>query len=111
VIFTPLGQLRPWVFKGEAGPIVHQPNGAFRTPDAEQVRAAVLADMGLAHGPAWLFGPEIETGAVRAVLRDYQPNGLSMSAVHPAGRRLPTKVRVLIDFLAETFARDPSLAA
>jgi LysR family transcriptional regulator for bpeEF and oprC len=35
---------------------------------------------------------------------------LLISAVHPAGRRLPTKGRVFIDFLAGSFAREPSLA-
>ncbi len=61
----------------------------------------MLADLGLAHGPIWLFAPEIATGDVRVVLADYAPGPLAITAVHPAGRRLPTKVRVFIDFLVE----------
>ena len=53
---------------------------------------------------------EIASGAVRLVLRDYEPVPLSINAVHPAGRRLSTKVRVFVDFLAEAFAQEPSLA-
>jgi len=64
----------------------------------------------LAHAPGWLFAREIASKAVRSVLRDYEPTPLSISAVHPAGRRLPTKVRVLIDFLAQIFAQQPTLA-
>jgi len=110
VIFAPRRAPRPWGFEGKFGSIVYQPKGNFRTNDAEQIRAAVLADLGLAHTPGWLFANEIASGAVRLVLRDYEPAPLSISAVHPGGRRLATKVRVFIDFLAETFARDPSLA-
>jgi LysR family transcriptional regulator for bpeEF and oprC len=47
---------------------------------------------------------------VRRILRKYERDPLSISAVHPGGRRLATKVRVFIDFLAEVFAAEPSLA-
>ena len=100
VIFAPLREPRPWTFRGKFGPIVHHPRGNFRTADAEQIRAAVLAGLGVAHTPGWLFEREIATGAVRRVLADYETEPLAISAVHPAGRRLPTKVKVLIDFLA-----------
>jgi len=110
VVFILRGEPRPWEFRGKSGPIVHRPNGSFRTADAEQIRAAVLANLGLTHAPGYLFAPEIASGAVRAVLRDYEPAAIAISAVHPAGRRLPTKVRVFIDFLADAFAQDPNLA-
>jgi LysR family transcriptional regulator for bpeEF and oprC len=70
----------------------------------------VLSDLGLAHAPGSLFAPEIASNAVCLLLRDYEPTPLSISAVHPAGRRLATKVRVFIDFLAKVLAEEPSLA-
>ena len=110
VIFSPLSEPRPWEYRGSTGPIQIQPKGNFRTGDAEQVRAAVLANLGVSQAPAWLFAPEIASGAVRVVLHAYEPKPLAISAVHPAGRRLPTKVRVFIDFLAQAVASDPRLA-
>jgi LysR family transcriptional regulator, regulator for bpeEF and oprC len=109
VIYAPQGAPRAWGFKGKLGDIEYQPKGNFRTNDADQIRAAVLSDLGLAHTPGWLFAPEIASGAVRLVLRDYEPAPLSISAVHPAGRRLATKIRVFVDFLAEIFAEEPGL--
>jgi DNA-binding transcriptional LysR family regulator len=106
VIYAPLGRIRAWVFESDHQPIMHQPTGHFRTADAEQIRAAVLANIGVGHGPGWIFAPEIATGAVRVLLRNYQAAPLAISAVHPAGRRLPTKVRVFIDFLEKIFAED-----
>jgi LysR family transcriptional regulator for bpeEF and oprC len=110
VIYAPQGAPRVWGFEGRLGPIAYQPRGAFRTNDAEQIRAAVLADLGLAHTPGWLFAGEIASGAVRPVLTVYEPAQLSISAVRPGGRFLAGKVRVFIDFLAEVFAEEPSLA-
>jgi LysR family transcriptional regulator, regulator for bpeEF and oprC len=109
VVYAPQGTPRAWGFEGRFGPISHSPKGRFRTHDAEQIRAAVLADLGLAHGPGWLFAADIASGAVRPVLRDYEPAPLPISAVRPQGRFLAGKVRVFIDFLAKAFAEEPGL--
>jgi len=110
VIFAPRREPRAWMFEDRSGAIVHHPQGRLRTSDGEQIRAAVLTGLGLAHAPAWLFLREIASGAVRVVLQDYEAGSLPISAVHPAGRRLPTKIRVFIEFFADRFARNPSLA-
>lgn len=109
VIFAPQRAPRPWGFKGKFGEFEYQPHGRFRTNDADQIRAAVLNGLGLAHAPGWLFAREIASGQVRRVLCAYEPEPLPISAVHPAGRRLPANVRVLIDYLAGLFAEDPNL--
>ena len=111
VVFLHHGELWPWVFAGESGPILHLPKGNFRTADAEQILAAALAGLGLAHAPGYLFAAEIASGALRVVLHDDEPAPLPINVVHAAGRRLPTKVRVLVDFLAQTLPQDPSLAS
>ncbi|MGH7049603.1 MAG: LysR substrate-binding domain-containing protein, partial [Acetobacteraceae bacterium] len=109
LIFAPNHEPLPWEFRDGPVAILHHPRANFRTADAEQIRAAVLADLGLAHGPVWVFSPEITSGAVHVVLADYAPGPLAISAVRPAGHRLPTKVRVFIDFLVEILAGDPAL--
>ena len=110
LIFAPLHEPLPWEFRDGSRSVLHHPRANFRTADAEQIRAAVLADLGLAHGPVWAFAPEIASGALRVVLAGYAPGPLAISAVHPAGRRLPTKVRVFIDFLVEILAGNPALS-
>jgi len=109
VTFVSGGGAWPWRFEGKFGEIVHQPKGRLRTNDPEQIRAAVLAGLGLAHAPGWLFSREIASGEVRRILRKYEREPLPIYAVHPAGRRVATKVRVFIDFLAEVFSGEPSL--
>jgi hypothetical protein len=59
----------------------------------EEIRAAVLADIGSAHAPGWLFAREIAANTVLPVLRDYEPTPLSISAVHP-GVELGVRGRV-----------------
>lgn len=109
LIFSPHLESVSWEFRDGSRSILHLPRGNFRTADAEQIRAAVLAHLGMAHGPFWAFAFEIASGALRVVLADYAPSPLAISVVHPAGRRLSTKVRVFIDFLIEILADNPAL--
>jgi len=94
-------EARLWEYKNGPRVIVHRPEGQFRTADGEQVRAAVLADMGLAQVPLWLFSPEIDSGRVCTVLRGYEPDSIPISAVHLAGRRVPARLHVFIEYLSE----------
>lgn len=109
VTFTFNGEPKPWQFRRGDASLEVVPRGPLRTNDAEHIRAAVLAGLGLAHNASWLFAAEIASGAVVRVLADYSPPTFPIHAVHPAGRRVPRKVKVLVDFLAEAFAAHPSL--
>ncbi|MHA4801698.1 LysR substrate-binding domain-containing protein, partial [Enterococcus faecium] len=60
--------------------------GRVRVSAAEGVRAAVLADMGLAITSDWMFPDELEQGAVRRVLTDWTLPSVDLWAVFPSGR-------------------------
>lgn len=68
---------------------------------AEGVRAAVLADMGLAVASEWMFAPELESGAVQVVLADWYLPTLALWALYPSGRLASTKARAFVEFLEE----------
>jgi LysR family transcriptional regulator for bpeEF and oprC len=106
IVFTPFGAPSPWRFRTDAGLVRHAPTGSFRTDDAEAIRAAVLAGMGIGVAPGWLFAREMSTGEVTRVLRGFAPPPLPVSAVLPGGRRVPMRVRVLVEFLARVFDED-----
>ncbi len=99
IAFVRGGRIMPWRF-GRSGSVVVPPRASLLTNDAEQIRAAVLADLGFAHTPGWLFARELEEGKVRRILRSHEREPLPLSAVYVGGPTIPTKVRVLVDFLA-----------
>src|SRR6266511_3096745 len=51
-----------------------------------------------------------ELGEVRIVLADWEPKRLPIHALYPSRRFVSSKVRALIDFLAEEFRNDPLIA-
>lgn len=110
IVFDVRQEPRLWTFTKEGRTSFHHPVGRFRTADPEQLRAAVFAHLGLTQAPRYLFADAILAGKVQVVLEDYDQGILAISAVHPAGRRLPTRTRAFIEFLADGFANDPAFA-
>jgi LysR family transcriptional regulator for bpeEF and oprC len=109
VVFMFRGAPRPWEFKIPSGTVTMQPKGILRTNDAEHLRASVLAGIGICHGASWLFAPDIEAGAVTHLLKEFDPDPYPIHAVCPAGRLIPGKAKVFIDFLAQICADEPTL--
>jgi DNA-binding transcriptional LysR family regulator len=111
IVFAPHGDPFPWKFTTAGRDIRIKPKGRFRTHDAEQIRAAVLAGLGVAQTPGWLFTAEVASGRVVRLLREYEPDVIAISAVYPGSRRLASKARVFAQFVAKCLAEDTMFSA
>lgn len=104
IVFFTRGARRAWRF-GRPTPTSHHPTrAAFCSSSADDLRAAVLADLGLAQVPGWLVAQDLATGAMRAVLRPHEPAPIPLFLVK-AQRRSPDRVRVVEQFLRRELAR------
>lgn len=92
---------RNWTFRhaagGEASVSV---GGRLKVTAAEGLRAAVLADIGLAVASEWMFTRELASGAVVRVLEDWALPPIDLWAVFPTGRLASAKARSFADFVA-----------
>ena len=88
-----------WSFRRGATEVSVSVSGPLRVSAAEGVRAAVLADMGLAVASAWMFSPELASGAVRVVLADWSLPQIDLWAVYPTGRMPSAKARAFAAFV------------
>ncbi|GGE02325.1 LysR family transcriptional regulator [Aureimonas endophytica] len=98
------GETMGWGFKTAEGELTVDPSGFFRTNDAEHLRGAVLAGLGIAHSGSWLFSDALATGDAVRILAEYAPDPFPIHAVTASGRRMPARVRLFVDFLAEVCA-------
>jgi LysR family transcriptional regulator for bpeEF and oprC len=103
------GNIVGWGFDVDGRQVTVDGGGAFRTNDAEHVRGAVLAGLGIAHHASWLFTDVLASGEVVRVLDEYAPPTFPINAVTAAGRRMPSRVRHFIEFLAAICAEEPEL--
>ncbi|MGO8975902.1 MAG: LysR substrate-binding domain-containing protein [Steroidobacteraceae bacterium] len=79
------------------------------TPDG--VRSAALDGLGIAYAPRWLFEDGLVDGRLQSLLVDHLGPPLPIQFVYAANRLLPRRARVFMDFIADVFARDPTLNA
>lgn len=98
-----------WHFSGPDGPVSVQAKGRVRSRNSEGVRGAIMSGIGIGFAPVWHFTDEIETGLLKVLLPDYEPRPEPIHAIYPSRRFVPQKTRVMIDFLEQRFARDPTI--
>jgi DNA-binding transcriptional LysR family regulator len=82
--------------------------GRLRVSAAEGLRAAVLADAGIAIASKWMFAPEIADGTARTVLQDWELPGIDLWAVFPTGRTATAKARAFAEFVQDVMRNGPS---
>ena len=104
------GATHDWQFSNEGAALTVTPAGALRSDDGEDLRAAVLAGLGILHGPSALLRADLDAGRVVQVLEQFTPEAVPINLVSTGGRKMAQRVRVFMDFLAATFATDPGLA-
>jgi DNA-binding transcriptional LysR family regulator len=101
VIYAQRGGGAGWTFRRDGAELAVTLKGRLHVTAAEGVRAAVLANAGIAIASEWMFAPEIADGTVKAVLRDWELPGIDLWAVYPAGRTATTKARTFTNFVQE----------
>jgi len=75
--------------------------GRIHTNSGPGVFASVMSGLGVAMVSTVMAGPEMKAGALVPLLRSYKLTPVDVHAVFPGGPRPSTKVRALVDFLAQ----------
>lgn len=94
---------RRWDFRDGKRAASFTPSTGPRFNDAESVRAAVLAGLGVAHAPRWLFADALTSGGVKQVLTAHVPLRIPVHAIWAGNARPTNKVRAFIDFYSARF--------
>jgi DNA-binding transcriptional LysR family regulator len=94
-----------YTFRQGASDISVTLSGRLRVSAAEGVRAAVLSGLGYTIASEWMFAPELASGAVRAVLADWNLPPLDYWALFPTGRMVTARARAFANFVEAELAR------
>lgn len=105
IIYTLLSSGATWRFRDAEIPIT----GRLRVNSPDAVSAAVVAGLGVAHGPAWLFEGGLNSGRLQFILTNHGAPPVPVQMVYVANRLLPTRAIVFMDFMAEVFSKIPAL--
>ncbi|WP_454732431.1 MULTISPECIES: LysR family transcriptional regulator [Cupriavidus] len=105
IVYTLLSSGSIWRFRDGEVAVA----GRFRVNSPDGVCAAVLAGVGIAYAPPWLFEDALRSGQARLLLREHAAPPVPIQIVYAASRLLPRRAAVFMDFIASAFAAIPAL--
>jgi len=108
VLFPALAPKGVWTFRRAKRKYSVQVAGVFETDEMDAVRAAVAAGLGIGALPLYMVADALQQGQLVPLLRQFQvvPES-AIYLVYLPNRTLSSRVRALIDFLAERFGPVP----
>lgn len=108
VLFPPLAPKGVWTLRRDGRKHAVPVAGGFETDEMDVVHAAVAAGLGIGILPLYMVADALRQGRLVPLLRPFQVVPQSaIYLVYLPNRTLPTRVRVLIDFLVQRFSPGP----
>ena len=92
-----------WQFDGPGGPVSVRTEPWIRTNSGDTCRAGALQHQGVVMQPSFLVGADLAAGTLVELMPQYRGIELGIYAVYPTRKHVAPKVRLLIDFLVESF--------
>jgi DNA-binding transcriptional LysR family regulator len=97
--FVSEGRVLPWNFCDAGKPASLVTEGALHLDNAEAIRMAALAGLGIAKLPSYIVADDLRTGALQTVLSDFCEPPEPIRVVFPSKRHMSPKIRGFIDEL------------
>lgn len=94
-----------WRFEGPDGPVSVKTTPCLRTNSGDTCRAAALQHQGVVMQPSFMVSADIAAGTLVELMPQYRGIELGIYAVYPTRKHVSPKVRLLIDFLVESFRK------
>ncbi|WP_432722631.1 LysR family transcriptional regulator [Jeongeupia wiesaeckerbachi] len=94
-----------WVFSRDELPYAVDIVPVLQSNNFDMLRNLALAGGGIARLPSYLAAADVEAGRLVLLLPDYRLPALPFYLVYPQRLPQPAKVRAVIDFLLDWFAR------
>lgn len=82
-----------WLFRRGTSEVSVHLKARLMLSAAEGVREAVLTGQGFAISSHWMFAPELRSGEVVSVLKEWSLPPMELWIIYPSGRLTPTKAR------------------
>lgn len=103
IVYTLLATGNEWHFSGPSATDAVRVQGPFRANNADAVRQATLAGLGIAVAPTWLVADDVAAGTLRRLLPDWTPSAVDVSVLYAPTPRIASKVRAFVDHVVAVF--------
>lgn len=80
-------------------------SGPLRANNGDVLRHAAIAGLGIVYAPEFVIAAPLASGELVKLLEDWRAPDAGVHAVYSPGRPLGAKLRVFVDYLAETLGK------
>jgi DNA-binding transcriptional LysR family regulator len=108
MLFTGFPRPSEWKLIGPEGSVSVSIAGRVTTNNVETLTSAAKQGLGITVGATLSVAPALLSGELVRVLSDYEFEQTAVSAVYTSSRQLSTKIRAVVDFLAQKITDPPS---
>jgi DNA-binding transcriptional LysR family regulator len=91
-----------WLFRRGTSETSIRLRARLRLSAAEGVREAVLAGQGITIASRWMFAPEIVSGSVIPILKEWSLPPMELWVIYPSGKLTSTKARAFANWFEQT---------
>lgn len=103
--YTLLTTGEAWAFEGPDGPVSVKVQPRMFSNSGDTCRATALGHQGIILQPTFLIADDLRSGKLKEVLPEYRSLELGIYALYPTRKHVLPKVRMLVDYLARSFAQ------
>jgi len=103
-VYANAAQPSTWHFtKADGETAAVRPDERLRADNGQVMLPALRAGLGIARLPDFIVGEDLASGALEAVLADWEAAPVALHMMTPPGTLRPARVTLLMDFLAQRF--------
>lgn len=96
-----------WRLIGPDRSVAVRVNGILCANNAEVLRDAAVAGLGVAMLPTFIAGPDLQAGRLMTVLPAWLPPPIYLTLLYPPNRHLSARIRAFVDFMHDRFGGRP----
>jgi DNA-binding transcriptional LysR family regulator len=104
IVYGQLSGGQEWLFRRGSSEISIRLSARLTLSAAEGVREAVLAGQGYTITSRWMFAPELASGAVIPVLKEWTLPAMELWVIYPSGKLTSTKARAFVKWFEMTMS-------
>ena len=107
LLYSNISAKKQWQYFDNKKSLAVVPATRMSANNGDFLAKMAVHGLGITNGPTFLLDEYVREGKLQVILQEYQRAEVGMYALFPPGRLIPSRVKVLVDFLQQQYGDCP----